>query len=275
MPGRPDSGSARALARVYSPAAQRPPLAALCAIEREIRASLRGGIDHQVAHARLAWWRDECARCTQGSPAHPLTRELRHSLPPTALPALAGLVGLVDTAVWDLAAATFGTRRELEGYCERWSTAMCAPLAGCAHPPIEAAAAIALGRDLHELELLLAIATDARAGRLRLPLDELAAAGVAPEVLARPPWDDALAGLLRARHRTLRAALAAGVQALSPAGRSGLRGLLVWAAIITAHSVRAERSLPRGTSAPAAQPVRDAWRAWRAARRADAGRGRE
>src|SRR5882757_4888761 len=45
------------------------------------------------------------------------------------LPQLAGLCGLVDVAVWDLAGATFETRRELAAYCERWSAAMIEPLA--------------------------------------------------------------------------------------------------------------------------------------------------
>lgn len=273
MPGKPDSGSARALAWVYSPAAQQPPLAALCAIEREIGANLRPGLDHQVAHARLAWWREECARCVQGSPSHPLTRELRASVPPAALPALAGVAGLVDAAVWDLATATFGTRRELDGYCERWSTAMVTPLACCAVPPLAAGTARELGRNLRELELLLALAGDARAGRIRVPLDALERAGVAPEELAQPPWRDALAGLLRERHRELRAALAAGVHALTPAGQAGLRGLVVWAAVTAGHSLRAEQGLPRAGFMREPHLLLDGWRAWRAARRTAAGRG--
>src|SRR2546430_4115889 len=54
----------------------------------------------------------------------PYTTLFRSLFAASGLAPPAGLAGLVDIAVWDLAAATFGTRRELEGYCERWSAAM-------------------------------------------------------------------------------------------------------------------------------------------------------
>ena len=103
----------RYLAWLYSPQAQQPVLAKLCEIESEIAGSLRPGIDHHVAHARLQWWQEECERCAQGRPVHPLTRELvkAYGAPAAGQPSpLAGLSGFVDTAVWDLAGATFETR---------------------------------------------------------------------------------------------------------------------------------------------------------------------
>src|SRR5207302_430432 len=126
--------AARALAWLYSPRALREPLATLFALEREIGESLRPGLDTQLAHARLAWWREECERSTQARPSHPLTRELGALFAASGLAPPAGLAGLVDIAVWDLAAATFGTRRELEGYCERWSAAMIEPAVQLAAP---------------------------------------------------------------------------------------------------------------------------------------------
>ena len=126
---RPDRSPTRSLAWLYSSTVQRPALAALLALEGEIGASLRPGLDHQVAHTRLAWWREEGARTARGNPTHPLTRELAALFVPRGSAPLAGLTGFVDTAVWDLSCATFDTRRELMGYCERWSDAMIAPLA--------------------------------------------------------------------------------------------------------------------------------------------------
>jgi len=216
---RPDLAPTRRLAWLYSSTVQRPVFAALSALECEIGASLRPGLDHQVAHTRLAWWREECARTAQGSPTHPLTRELAMVLAPLGPTPLAGLAGLVDTAVWDLSCATFGTRRELTGYCERWSTAMVAPLVSLALPAAGAEQARALGVGLREIELLLALAPDARAGRLRIPLDELERANTVPESLAQPPWPAPLAQLLRERHRALRTALGVALEALPPAAR--------------------------------------------------------
>jgi phytoene synthase len=263
----PDLSPTRSLAWLYSSAVQRPAFAALSALEREIGASLRPGLDHQVAHARLAWWREECARTAQGHPAHPLTRSLASLFAPLGPAQLAGLGGFVDTAVWDLSCATFDTRREVTGYCERWSAAMIAPLVSLALPDAPAAQARTLGVCLREIELLLALAADARSGRLRVPLDELGRAQTPPESLAQPPWPAALAELVRHRHRELRAALGAALEALPRTARPTLRGLIVWAAITCAASARAEKRLPRESTARDDHAPLDGWRAWRAARR--------
>jgi phytoene synthase len=270
----PDLPPTRSLAWLYSTTVQRPVMAALSELEREIGASLRPGLDHQVAHARLAWWREECARTAQESPRHPLTSELDSifSRAPTGLAPLAGLAGFVDTAVWDLSCATFDTRRELTAYCERWSDAMIAPLVSLALPGAPAAQPRALGASLREIEMLLALAADARSGRLRVPLDELERAQLAPESLARPPWPAPLAELLRHRHRELRASLGAALEGLPPAARPALRGLIVWATLVRGASARAEQRLPQESAARDHHAPLDAWRAWRTARRVDAQR---
>jgi phytoene synthase len=268
MPDRPDLSPTRSLAVLYSSAAQRPALVALTTLESEIGASLRPGLDHHVAHTRLAWWREECARIAQGRPTHPLTRELTTLFAQVGTEPLAGLAGLVDTAVWDLARATFDTRQELIAYCERWSGAVIAPLVWLAAPGTAATQATALGARLREIELLLGLAADARSGRLRLPLDELAAAQLAPESLAQPPWPPALAELLRHRHGELRAALGAALEALQPALRPALRGLIVWATLARAASARAQARLPRESGPREHHAPLDGWRAWRAAQRA-------
>jgi 15-cis-phytoene synthase len=273
IPARPDASTTRALAWLYAPEAQRPLLAALCAIEEEIAASLKPGLDHQVAHLRLEWWRAECERTAQARPAHPLTRALTDALAGRDPAALAGLTGLVDAAVWDLAAATPETRRELSGYCGRWAEAIVVPLARFAAPEVEPAASRALGAALREEELLEHLARDACAGRLRLPLDELAAARVDPSRLAVPPWPAALAALVGARHQALRTELAAAVARLPRAAQPALRALMVWAALASAASRRAARRLPEApTAAHGHHGLLDGWRAWRAARRAEAGR---
>lgn len=274
-------GSARDFAWLYSPPPLRGALAALLDIEREIGAALRPGLDHTVAHVRLAWWREECERCAGGRPAHPATR------------ALAAVVdrpdpgGLVDIATWDLAAATFGTRAELAGYCDRWAAAVTETAARSAAPAeaadrdVRARFGRALGGALKEIELLTALAVDARAGRLRLPLDELSQAGIEPVSLASAPWPSALRRLIDARHRAARTALAASVDALPPDDQPALRGLLVWAALAHRASRRAERVLPLpgsrhadGRVSDRAERIADAWLAWRAARRAERGRFR-
>lgn len=294
--GSPAEGSPRYWAWLYSPPRLRAVLEALLAIEDEIRAVLRPGLDHHVAHVRLEWWREECDRYASGSPAHPLTRRLlaAHGAPATApaatpppplapaqapAPAAAHAAarpdpgGLIDTITWDLASATFATRAELTGYCERWASAVTLIAAqAAADSPLDREVTRfgrSLGRALKEIELLADLASDARLGRLRLPLDELERAGIEPPALARPPWPAPLCALLRARQRAARAALAASVAELPASLQPPVRGLLVWAAVAHRGSLRAEQTLPHPRQAGRASRLADAWLGWRAARLAD------
>jgi 15-cis-phytoene synthase len=272
MPARPDLGATRALAWLYSCSAQRPVLAALTAIEAEVTASLAPGLEHQVAHARLAWWREECLRAVTGQGQHPLMRQLQDSFTGDTRSALAGLRGLVDAATWDLAGATFETRQELSAYCERWSAAVVEPFAAFALGQAAREDVRAFGRALHEVELMCALAADARAGRVRIPLQELDAAKLTPTLLGHHPWTPPLSEFVRASHQRARAALVLSVNALPAGDQQPLRALLVWAALACERSQRISAALPRILPTGDHHAPLDGWRAWRAARRADTGR---
>jgi phytoene synthase len=301
MPATPESHPARYLALLYSPASQRLALDALFGIERELSDSLRRGLDHHVAHSRLQWWREESERAADGRPVHPLTRALVDAVGGSAtsateagaqsrtrsLPQLAGLSGFVDAAVWDLAGATFETRRELTAYCERWAAAMIEPLVPrnvLVEPPAadfgSSATVIpqhgwrALGAAMREIELVADLAREAHYGRLRVPLDELESAKVDSSVLAKPPWPAALADLLRTRHRSLRNEITRALGDVDRMQQPALRGLLVWAALTWRSSQRAERALPDQLRPGRFDAIKDAWFAWRIARRATIGRFR-
>jgi 15-cis-phytoene synthase len=274
MSGKPAANTARFFAWLYCAPSQQPVLAGLCALEREIGASLRPEIDHHVAHTRLQWWREECARCAAGNPAHPLTRALRSDLERSVSgetnSALAELPGLVEAAGWDLARATFERREELTAYCRLWAAAMIRPLACTAGGA--SVDSRQLGAILREIELLGELAAEARAGRLRVPLEELERAGVAPEAISNPPWPQGLAAMLRQRHGALRRELAALLAGLAPESQQRLRGLLVWSALSWHRSRRAQRALPHPPAASIASAAATNWRAWRAARAAADGR---
>lgn len=254
----------RYLGWLYSTDAQKPVLAALLEIESEVASGLRPDIDHHVAHARVQWWGEEVERCAQGRPVHPLTREL---VKVRGASDLAGISGFVDTTVWDLASATFDTRKELTAYCDRWATAMFETAAAApASSPWKS-----LGAAVREIELLADLARDAQLGRLRIPLDELERAHVDTHALAKPPWPVSLVTLLRARHEALRNTIATRVGALSREDQVSLRGLLVWVALTWRLSVRAQRALPNVILPRRYDALADGWQAWRAARRAAAG----
>ena len=296
MPVTPESHSARYFALLYSPVPQRLALDALFGIEREISESLRPGLDHHVAHSRLQWWREECERAAVGRPVHPLTRALVDAVtavssstsastsparaPAAPLSQLGGLCGLVDVAVWDLAGATFETRRELTAYCERWSAAMIEPFAP-RNAPVTAATPdtrignwSTLGAAMREIEMLSHLAREAHYGRLRVPLDELESAKADPGVLAKPPWPAAVVELLRARHESLRDEITRALSDVDGAQQPRLRGLLVWAGLVRRSSQRTEDALPDRLRLGRFDAVADAWLAWRVARRATIGRFR-
>ncbi len=263
--------SDRHLASLYSPAAERPVLEALFAVEREIGTSLQAGLEHTVAHIRLQWWRDECARVADGEPAHPLTRKLLAEFSGRAGDVLAGLGGLVDVVVWDLAAATFETRRELQGYCDRWAAAMVLP--AVAHAAAEVTGPWReIGAAMHEIQMLANLETDARLGRVRLPLSELDQAGVTPDSLVQTPHSPQLAALLSQRHEALRSVLADSIASMTPTAQPALRGLLVWTTMVWRRSQQLQNALPGSPRPQRLEALADAWHAWRAARHALAGK---
>ncbi|HTB68866.1 MAG TPA: hypothetical protein VK727_21780, partial [Steroidobacteraceae bacterium] len=120
---RPEfAGTPRYFAWLYAGARMQSILKPLFGIEVEIAAALKPGLEHSVAHVRMGWWAEEAARLRGGHALHPLTRALLAQRP--AGGASADISGLVDVATWDLACATFETRTELTGYCERWARAV-------------------------------------------------------------------------------------------------------------------------------------------------------
>ena len=242
----------RYFAWLYSPARTRQLFQTLVAIESEVAGSLRPDLDHNVAHMRLQWWREEFERTAAGRPVHPLTRQA----------GAIDLSGFTDNATWDLAAATFETRAEITGYCNRWATAMIEPLAAAS-----GGSARALGAALREAEMLLNLTRDALAGRLRLPLDELRHARIEPADLTSVPFSAPLESLLRSRFRALHRELSETSASLSGRARSALRGIITWAALAQRHLQRTEQALPNLPRIKRFDALAQSWLAWRTARR--------
>lgn len=221
-----------------------------------------------MAHTRLAWWDEECERLAAGEPRHPLTQALGRQLPAALL---AGVRGLTGPAIWDLAKATFETRRELSAYCERWAGAMIEPIASLAVQTEAGPRWRALGAALREIELLTQLPGEARQGRLRLPLEELARTGTEPEAFIAATCPAEAASLLKTRHEALRRTLEAGVLGVAPLHQPPLRGLLVWVQLAWRQSLQAERTLPAWLPPQGSGRLGQSWEAWRAARAAQRG----
>src|SRR5437868_15335377 len=68
-------GSLRYFALLYTPEPLRDAVTALYVIDAEIRESAQSA-NHDVAHTRLQWWRQEIDRLVNANPQHPATRTL-------------------------------------------------------------------------------------------------------------------------------------------------------------------------------------------------------
>lgn len=154
----PRSAGARFFAWLYTPQAAREGTAALLAIEHEIMASARAGLDHSVAHARLGWWQEEAGRLCVAIPQHPVAialyrRFLAAGLPPPDLRALPEL------AARKLARSTLGRggpvpQDEVRADAALWAEGLFRPLTALATPlSTDPGRALALGRALHAHEI--------------------------------------------------------------------------------------------------------------------------
>lgn len=132
----PRTAGVRFFAWLYAPQALRDATAALLAIEQEITASTRAGLDHSVAHARLGWWQEEAGRLLAASPQHPLTLALRHSFYSASLPP-PDLRPLPELATRRLAQLTLGRETDADGEAANatlWAEGLFRPLAALALP---------------------------------------------------------------------------------------------------------------------------------------------
>jgi phytoene synthase len=201
MAETPPRALAERLALVFTPAAQRAPLAALAEVAHEIRASARTGIDHGVAHARLEWWRGEIERLAAGTPRHPATRRLHAAAGPG--PAYARLAETLAAAELTLVGYAPDGEAELLAHLDRTHGALetlAAELAAGRADPALATHARALGRGLG---LAAAVASGDLRWLAAVPADQvrrLARAALEEALALAPPFAAAqLHGLVRAR----------------------------------------------------------------------------
>lgn len=276
IPNAP-AGSPRQLAWLYAPEAARDDVAALFELEAEIGHGARPGLDHAVAHARLAWWLEETSSLASGRGRHPLGRRLLGSFAGLALspPDLRGLATVVQI---DLACMAFESDDEFAEYLGAWSRGLFRNLAlrlcpAAEHrPAVEAFVALA-GPALRDLELVARLAEDARLGRVHVAIDpDPDRAPATVEAWQRQPWPMEPANALRERIGRRRTELRRAAGALPESLRAALRPLLAWCALGCGLGDRCQAALPLQYHAGRLDPLRTGWMAWRAAVAASRGR---
>ena len=266
----PPVGSMRWYAWLFAPATARNAMAALLALETELRSIADARVDHAVAHLKLQWWRDEVQRLERGEPRHPLTRALLHQAP-LAGPAWRPLQDLLSSVELDLASTTYETESELDAYlrlADGLQRAMTTAVHGGPGGQALERFARAAGQLVRGVEIIRDLRQDALQGRIYLPLSWLAAEDIAHDELSRPALGAAprrcLARLAIKSRERWREALGL----LGDADSEALRGQRVLGELHVALLGGIEGSqFDVGHDRVELGPVRRLWTAWRAARR--------
>lgn len=259
-----------ALVLAFAPAHLAARLRAAQALEAEIEALERPGLEHRVAHIKLAWWHEEAARSAAGRPLHPLTRTLLAE--GVEAPALARVLGARLRAAARRIAGVVPPDRASLAQDLADAEGLCGALLGAGLGPRAEACAVALDRARGYARVVVRRAGDARAGRLRLPADALAAAGIDGDGVAAEPCPAALAGVL---DELAEAAHAEGRRAdglVEPGFAAALRPALV-ATALALSTLEARRALryPATVRAGRLAPLGRLWRAWSCARQLRSG----
>lgn len=263
-------GSMRYFALLYTPPEQRDAVMAMYVIDAEIRESAQSP-NHDVAHTRLRWWRQEIDRLVNANPQHPATRVLG-ALPGFDRKQFARLHELVVAADMDLARMTYLNLNELRAYCARSGGTVeeliARVLAGSAFDEAVHAAATSMGIGVRQTEMLRDVRQDAFDGRLYLPLDELAKESLHLEDVRAREVAPALKTVLARFREAIVADLDPRRHALSREARRTLRPLFVLAALHRRLLDRiAAKDYEVATQRIELGPMEKPWTAWRAARK--------
>lgn len=202
-----------------------------------------GPPDPQRAAAEIARYRQEIARCFDGTPSLPLTRRLQQTVHRFGIPRRP-FDDLLDGVEMDLRRTRYATFDELVVYCRRVASAvghMCLPIFG-AREPGSRDYADRLGIALQLTNILRDLRQDAERGRLYLPEEEMREFGYTEEALLRGERSDPFLRLMRHQAERARRQFDAAAAALPAADRPRLLAAEVMAAIYRRLLDRIERS---------------------------------
>ena len=263
-------GSMRYFSLLYTPPEKREALTALYVIDAEIRESAQSA-NHDVAHTRLQWWRQEVDRLTNGNPQHPATRILRSSSMPAK--GFARLHELIVAADMDLARMTYLDMNELRAYSARSGGAVAELIAALLLGPVlledsVRATSNRIGANIRQTEMLRDARQDAYEGRLYIPLDELEKDQIKLEDIRGRQVSAGVKTMLARFCASIAADLDAAMTSFPAHMRSHLRPLLVLAALHRRllHRI-ARRDYQIASERIELGPLEKPWVAWRAARK--------
>jgi phytoene synthase len=266
-------GSMRYFAVLYTPVEKRDVVTALFVIDAEIRESAQSA-NHDVAHTRLQWWRQEIDRLVNDNAQHPATRILNAAADDRRH--FAKLHELIAAADMDLARMTYLNEQELRAYCARSGGSIAELIAFQLWKPSDKAApdevtraANNLGALVRATEMIRDVRQDACDGRLYLPLDRLEKHGVRHESLRTKELDASARAALAETARRIGDDIESTFTSIPASVRAYLRPLYVLAGLHAGLLKQMSRlDFQVGAARIDLGPIRKPWVAWRSARRA-------
>jgi len=262
-------GSMRYFALLYTPPEKRDAVTALFVVDAEIRESAQSA-NHDVAHTRLQWWRQEIDRLVNDNAQHPAARILAAS--GAERRSFAKLHELIAAADMDLARMTYLNAGELRAYCARSGGGIGELVAAQLVASLDDATRTAsnrLGALIRATEVVRDVRQDAYDGRLYLTLDRLEHHGVKHDDLRSKDLSTQARALLRETAQKTLDEIEATLASIPASSRAYLRPLFVLAGLHAALLRQIARvDYQVGASRIELGPIRKPWTAWRYARRA-------
>lgn len=258
------SGSSFYYSFLFLPAERRQAITALYALCREVDDVVDEVRDPAVARVKLAWWHEELERMFAGAPQHPVTRALAPALARYDLPR-EPFLELLQGMAMDLDPLLYPDLSSLETYCHR-----VAGVVGLLSARIFGHREAATLEYAHELgiafqltNILRDVGEDARRGRVYLPGDAMAAAGISAAEVLQLHDSPGLRQVLRELAETARARYARALAALPESDRRDQRPGLIMAAIYrTLLEEIASEDFAVMHQRIALTPLRKLWLAW-------------
>ncbi|WP_130390284.1 presqualene diphosphate synthase HpnD [Cupriavidus agavae] len=257
------SGSSFYYSALRLPPERRQALTALQAWRIELDAIVHENHDAGVALQRLDWWRAELRRLYDGQGAHPVSQALRPSL--DLLPQ-AEMTQVLDGSEMDLAQSRYIDEAALAKYSRAVGGTfgrLSARVLGCSDPQTLAAAE-KLGLSQLRIRILREMGSDARQGRIYIPVDTLQRFEVPAADIMQSRHAEPFVAMMRDQAAQARALYREALDTLPRADRRALRALLALAAIHHALLDEIEASQFQVlTQRIALTPMRKLWLAWK------------
>ena len=259
------SGSSFYYAFLFLPPERRRAITALYAFCREVDDAVDESTDAQLAHAKLAWWRQEIAGLFAGNPQHPVTRALQPALAPFGITA-ERLNEIIDGMEMDLTQTRYLDFAGLERYCYHVAGVVGLLAAGIFGYKDARTLDYAknLGTAFQLTNIIRDVGEDARKSRIYLPMEDLQRFHVTAADILNARRGEAFVALMRFQVERAQSYYDKALAALPATDRRAQRPGLIMAAIYRALLVEIEHEgfqvLRQRTSLT---PLRKLWLAWK------------